>query len=182
MPRVRPLTRESEIPVLHEIDELACSDAPSADPGARRAPAAAAAPTPRSGQSSAPQLPTLPTPRRARPCLLVLVDGGTDSHQALVWAMREAARREATVVAVRVADGTTPEQLLREELDGWVQRATADADGSVRVQTGVLDPAVLMALAGAARGGDLVMVGAAGKTLLRHAVPRLAPRRATRGA
>ena len=39
-------------------------------------------------------------PRRQNPWLVVEVDGSPAGHGALVWALREAARREATVVAV----------------------------------------------------------------------------------
>src|SRR5687768_12785390 len=43
-------------------------------------------------------------PRRQNPWLVVEVDGSAAGHGALVWALREAARREATVVAVTVLD------------------------------------------------------------------------------
>src|SRR4051812_29916755 len=49
------------------------------------------------------QLFPLPSRRRS-PWLLVEVDDSADGHRALVWALREAARREATVVAVSVLD------------------------------------------------------------------------------
>src|SRR3712207_1634711 len=43
-------------------------------------------------------------PRRQHPWLLVEVDGSPAAYGALVWGLREAARREATVVAVWVVD------------------------------------------------------------------------------
>src|SRR5687767_15515601 len=49
------------------------------------------------------RLPPL-LPRRQSPWLIVEVDGSPAGHGALVWALREAARREATVVAVSVQD------------------------------------------------------------------------------
>src|SRR3954470_19323627 len=63
-------------------------------------------PTAREGEgaSVAPlRLPPL-LPRRQNPWLIVEVDGSPACHGALVWALREAARREATVVAVLVLD------------------------------------------------------------------------------
>src|SRR5439155_14727464 len=42
--------------------------------------------------------------RRPAPRLLVQVDGSTASQGALVWALREAARRDGTVVAIAVLD------------------------------------------------------------------------------
>ena len=41
-------------------------------------------------------------PRRHHPWLLVEVDDTPGAHRALIWALREAARREATVLAVTV--------------------------------------------------------------------------------
>src|SRR4051794_6528578 len=43
-------------------------------------------------------------PRRKSPWLVVEVDGSAGCQGALLWALREAARREATVVAVSVLD------------------------------------------------------------------------------
>ena len=51
-------------------------------------------------------------PRRQNPWLLVDVDGSPASHGALVWALREAARREATVVAAG-RDVPTDEDVAR---------------------------------------------------------------------
>src|ERR1700710_895030 len=47
------------------------------------------------------RLPPL-SARRHTPWLLVEVDGSAPAQGALVWALREAARREATVLAVTV--------------------------------------------------------------------------------
>jgi nucleotide-binding universal stress UspA family protein len=123
---------------------------------------------------------------RQRPWLLVAVDDTSDSHDALIWALREAARREATVVAVRVCaeeDGETPAHgPLLAELDSRVRTATAEAGVRPQVRTAVLDATVFEVFAGAARGADLVVVGTHGKTLLRPAVARPNLRRFARPA
>ena len=135
-------------------------------------------------------------PRRQNPWLLVDVDGSPASHGALVWALREAARREATVVAVCVLDdegddglaggltrpGRHASTAALERLEAQVLRAIAETGVSGRVRTAVLDRAVFEALSSAARGADLVVVSGHGKALLRPAVPRQPPRRLARGA
>ncbi|MGY1682463.1 universal stress protein [Geodermatophilus sp. SYSU D01176] len=134
-------------------------------------------------------------PRRQNPWLLVDVDGSPASYGALVWALREAARREATVVAVCVLDdegddvlasltrpGRHASTVALERLDAQVLRAIAETGVSGRVRTAVLERPVFEALSSAARGADLVVVSGHGKTLLRPAVPRQPPRRLARGA
>ena len=134
-------------------------------------------------------------PRRQNPWLLVDVDGSPAAHGALVWALREAARREATVVAVCVLDdeddaglagltrpGRRADTAALERLEAQVLRAIAETGVSGRVRTAVLDRPVFEALSSAARGADLVLVSGQGKTLLRPAVPRQPIRRLARGA
>ncbi len=134
-------------------------------------------------------------PRRQNPWLLVDVDGSPASQGALVWALREAARREATVVAVCVLDdegddgltglrrpGRRTGTVALERLEAQVLRAIAETGVSGRVRTAVLERPVFEALSSAARGADLVVVSGQGKTLLRPAVPRQPPRRLARGA
>lgn len=134
-------------------------------------------------------------PRRQNPWLLVDVDGSPASHGALVWALREAARREATVVAVCVLDDEADDGLpglgrlgrrastgALERLEAQVLRAIAETGVTGRVRTAVLERPVFDALSSAARGADLVVVSGQGKTLLRPAVPRHPPRRLARGA
>jgi nucleotide-binding universal stress UspA family protein len=134
-------------------------------------------------------------PRRQRPWLVVDVDGSPGSHGALVWALREAARREATVVAVCVLDEECDDPLggigrparrgsdaAMDRLEAQVLRAIAETGVVGRTRTAVLERPVFDALTGAARGADLVVVGAHGKTLLRPAVPRPPGRRLARGA
>ncbi|MGY1590562.1 universal stress protein [Geodermatophilus sp. SYSU D00708] len=131
-------------------------------------------------------------PRRQNPWLVVDVDGTAGGYGALVWALREAARREATVVAVCVLDDVDGDPLHRpvrrewtaaeERLEAQVLRAIAETGVVGRARTAVLERPVFEALTGAARGADLVVVGAHGKTLLRPAVPRPHLRRVARGA
>ncbi|MGY1693227.1 universal stress protein [Geodermatophilus sp. SYSU D01105] len=131
-------------------------------------------------------------PRRQHPWLVVDVDGTPSGYGALVWALREAARREATVVAVCVLDDAGPDPFTRstrrewtaaeERLEAHVLRAIAETGVVGRARTAVLERPVFEALTGAARGADLVVVGAHGKTLLRPAVPRPHVRRVARGA
>lgn len=127
------------------------------------------------------------TPRRRAPWLVVEVDGSSEAHHALVWALREAARREATVVAVGVLpDGGTarpPVDLLdslHQRLDAALRRAVDETGVCGRSSTAVLERPVLEALTAAVHGSDLVVVGAGGKRLLRPAIPRL--RHLPRGA
>lgn len=142
-----------------------------------------------------PSVHTEPTSRRRAPWVLVEVDGSAEAHRALVWALREAARREATVVAVSVLDapdgdplsGTArvprrTQEASRDHLEALVLRAEAETGISGRTRTAILERPVFEALDAAVHGADLVMVGAGGKRLLRPVIPRLPPRRVARGA
>jgi nucleotide-binding universal stress UspA family protein len=147
------------------------------------------------GPGPAPlRLPPL-LPRRQNPWLIVEVDGSPAGHGALVWALREAARREATVVAVLVLDDPDGDPLegsgrvlsrarfaAHDRLEAQVLRGIAETGVHGRTRTAVLDRPVFEALTAATRGADLVVVGARGKTLLRQAVPRPPTRRLARGA
>jgi nucleotide-binding universal stress UspA family protein len=139
------------------------------------------------------QLPPL-LPRR-HPWLVVEADGSPAAHGALVWALREAARREATVLAVSVpaeaprhalgASSPVPaadQATALHRLEARVLRAIAETGVHGRVRTAVLERPVLEALTDAAGGADLVIVGAASKTVLRPAVARHPVRRLPRGA
>jgi len=133
-------------------------------------------------------------PRRQNPWLVVEVDGSPGAHGALLWALREAARREATVVAVSVLDEPDGNPLgggrgqarahlaAHDQLEARVLRAIAETGVHGRSRTAVLDRAVFEALTAATRGADLVVVSALGKTVLRQAVPRPPARRLARGA
>jgi nucleotide-binding universal stress UspA family protein len=140
------------------------------------------------------RLPPL-RPRRPNPWLVVEVDDSLAGHGGLVWALREAARREATVVAVLVLDDPDGDPLggssrvqtrtrlaAQDRLEAHVLRAIAETGVRGRTRTAVLDRPVFEALTAATQGADLVVVGARGKCLLRHAIPRPLPRRPARGA
>ena len=140
------------------------------------------------------RLPPL-LPRRQSPWLLVEVDGSPGAHHGLVWALREAARREATVVAVTVFDEPAGDPLdgsarvlvraqlaAHDRLEALVLRAIAETGVHGRARTAVLDRPVYEALIAATRGADLVVVGPQGKTMLRQSVPRPPGRRLARGA
>jgi len=172
---------------------------PESVPGTEPQPTEAASTEPSTsgrGQNVEPlRLPPL-LPRRQNPWLIVEVDGSAAGHGALVWALREAARREATVVAVGVVHGPDGDPLggagralvgahlaAHERLEAQVLRAIAETGVHGRTQTAVLERPVFEALAAARSGADLVFVGARGKTLLRQAVPRPPSwRRLARGA
>jgi hypothetical protein len=130
------------------------------------------------------RLPPL-LPRRQHPWLVVEVDDSAAGHGALVWALREAARRDAAVVAVSVLPGGDDDPLAgasplhlrerlaaHERLEAQVLRAIAETGVHGRTRTAVLDSIVFDALTAAGRGADLVIVRPHGKALLRHAVPR----------
>jgi nucleotide-binding universal stress UspA family protein len=133
--------------------------------------------------------------RRHTPWLLVEVDGSAARHGSLVWALREAARREATVLAVTVLRDEAEDPLgaarppsakshaaALQLVEAQVLRAIAETGVHGRVRTAVLEPPVFDALSAATCGADLVIVGASGKTLLRPAVARPPLRRLSRGA
>ncbi len=134
-------------------------------------------------------------PRRQNPWLIVEVDGSRAGHGALVWALREAARREATVVAVHVLEDADGDPLdasdrvpvrtraaAHDHLEAHVLRAIAETGVQGRTRTAVLERPVFEALSAATHGADLVVVGPHSKALLRHAIPRPLPRRTARGA
>jgi nucleotide-binding universal stress UspA family protein len=133
--------------------------------------------------------------RRHNPWLLVEVDDAGSGHGALVWALREAARREATVLAVTVLDdpaehplggartgGSTGRAAALARLEAQVLRAIAETGVHGRSRTALLERPVFEALSAAASGADLVIVGATGKTVLRPAVHRPPFHRLSRGA
>lgn len=159
-----------------------------------------AEPQPASGEGARPGVEPLRLrpllPRRKSPWLVVEVDGSAECQGALLWALREAARREATVVAVSVLDAPDGDPLegsarvlvrahlaAHDRLEALVLRAIAETGIHDRTRTAVLERPVFEALMAATHGADLVVVGAEGKTLLRQAVARPpATRRLARGA
>jgi nucleotide-binding universal stress UspA family protein len=180
----------SEMPSPREPEPIPETEPRSTVPSARQGegpagPSPAVAPL---------RLPPL-LPRRQSPWLIVEVDGSAAAHGPLVWALREAARREATVVAVLVLDEPDGDPLegsgrlllrarlsAQERLEAQVLRAIGETGVHGRTRTAVLDRPVFEALTAATHGADLVIVGAYGKTLLRQAVPRPPTHRLARGA
>ncbi len=164
-------------------------------------PPNAGVPSPDSGESFRPSRDVEPIrlgpllPRRHPPYLIVEMDGSPAAYGALVWALREAARREATVVAVGVLDepdddpfGSGPRSAARahaaahDRLEAHMLRAIAETGVRQRSRCAVMSRAVLDALKAAGRGSDLVLVSPHGKSLLRQAVPRPPSGRLARGA
>jgi nucleotide-binding universal stress UspA family protein len=140
------------------------------------------------------RLPPL-LPRRQNPWLVVQLDGSPAAQGGLVWALREAARRDATVIAVAVVEDPEGDPLTdstaalvraqlaaQDRLAAQVLRAIAETGVHGRTRTAVLERPIFEALTAATRGADLVLVGPHGKTLLRQAVPRPPGRRLARGA
>ncbi len=134
-------------------------------------------------------------PRPQQPHLLVEVDGTAATYGGLVWALREAARREAVVVAVAVLDHPDGDPLgsgsrlvarahasAHDRVQAVLLRAIAETGVQGRSRCAVMDRPVFDALSAAGRGADLVVVGSGGKALLRHTVPRPLVRRLARGA
>ncbi|MGY1733419.1 universal stress protein [Geodermatophilus sp. SYSU D01045] len=132
--------------------------------------------------------------RRPAPSIVVHVDGSSSGYGALVWALREAARREGTVLAVDVVDGGEGalngqrpagehvRALALERVEAQVVRAIAETGVTGRVRITTLERPLLEALVGAGRGGDLVLVNGAGRALLRQVTPRTPTRRIAHGA
>jgi nucleotide-binding universal stress UspA family protein len=177
------------------MSDIRASWEPEPSPETEPRPVVPPMPAPRESGAAAPlRLPPL-LPRRQSPWLIVEVDGSPGAHQGLVWALREAARREATVVAVTVLDAPAGDPLegstrvliraqlaAHDRLEAQVLRAIAETGVHGRTRTAVLDRPVYEALTAATRGADLVVVGHQGKTLLRQAVPRPPARRLAHGA
>jgi hypothetical protein len=119
------------------------------------------------------------TPRE-RPRLLVTPDGSTGSTRLLVWSLQEAARRDATVLAVAVVDDAADaaqRAAARTLLEAQLLHAIGESGVRGRADTALLDRSVYDALAGTACGADLVLVRPHGATVLRPAVPRPPTRR-----
>ena len=176
------------------------SERPTPLPARRRGgpPAAPADEQPGDGAAGSPVSPMRLEPlipRRQQPHLLVEVDGTPGTYGGLVWALREAARREAVVVAVAVLEAPDGDPLgsgsrvaarahaaAHDRVQAVLLRAIAETGVHGRSRCAVMDRAVYDALTAAGRGADLVVVGSAGKALLRHTIPRPPGRRLARGA
>jgi len=186
-----PLPHDRDQPPTAPAEAHSLSSAPAATPVAGQDQSPARWSSGHGGVEPRRLSPLLP--RRQTPRLLVEVDGSPASQGALVWALREAARREGTVVALTVLDeppeaplGSRPARrdhaAVLERVDAQVLRAIAETGVHGRTRSSVIHRAVFEALVAAARGADLVVVGPDSKTLLRPAVPRPPGRRLARGA
>ena len=114
-------------------------------------------------------------PRRAHTRVIVPLDGTAATSADLVRALRDAARHEGTVLACAVVDPRAADierDLVRAELEEQVRRAVEVTGVQGRCETTLLEPAVFEALAGAARGGTLVVVQESHRTVLRCAPVR----------
>jgi hypothetical protein len=116
-----------------------------------------------------------PAAHRGRPRLLVLVDCHGSPAGELAWALREAARRGGTVIAVALLESEAPQRrrdTLLATLEAHALRAVGETGVHGRIRTALLDPLVFDALAGTDRGADLFVVLPRGTTLLRPADDR----------
>jgi hypothetical protein len=121
-----------------------------------------------------------PIGRRVPARLLVVVDGSASSTRQLVWALQEAARREAFVLAVAVLDAGADDDVRAATaalVDAQLLHAVGQTGVHGRARAALLDPAVVEALTGAAGGTELVVVHPHRTTVLRPAVPRQLARR-----
>src|SRR4051812_33794416 len=97
-----PLPHDRDQPPTAPTEAHSLSSAPAATPVAGQDQSPARWSSGHGGAEPRRLSPLLP--RRQTPRLLVEVDGSPASQGALVWALREAARREGTVVALTVLD------------------------------------------------------------------------------
>lgn len=114
-------------------------------------------------------------PRRAHARLIVALDGTVATTTDLVRALRDAARHEGTVLACAVVDPRADDverALVRAGLEAQVRRSVEESGVQGRCETALLEPAVFEALAGAARGGTLVVVRENHRSVLRCAPVR----------
>jgi hypothetical protein len=108
--------------------------------------------------------PAAPVDTGGRPLLLVDVRPSACGYRALVWALQEAERRDADLLAVTVwaGDPTEPDEgygEMHQAFEGTVRRAVEETGvhGRTRLEvlTGPVDPVRLAASAGA----ELVVIG-----------------------
>jgi D-arabinose 1-dehydrogenase-like Zn-dependent alcohol dehydrogenase len=140
----------------------------------------AAAPPAAALPATEPAAPRSAERRREPARLLVTVDGSAGSTQQLIWALQEAARREAKVLAVAVLGDEADEATraaTRTLIDAEVRYAAEQTGVHGLARTALVDPLVYDALTAATVGGDLVVIRPHRKTVLRPAVPRAPVRR-----
>ena len=106
-----------------------------------------------------------PAEHADRPLEIVDVRPSDCGYQALLWALREAERRDATVLAVTVwpGDPTAPDEgraEMEQALTALVQRAGEETGVHGRTRVAVVASPVTAYEVAACLGADLVVVGA----------------------
>ena len=99
-----------------------------------------------------------------RPLVLVDVRPSACGYQALTWALREAERRDATLLAVTVfaGDPAQPDEGIAEmeqALAAMVERAVEETDVHGRTRIAAVTPPVTVADVAARIGAELLVVG-----------------------
>jgi len=100
-----------------------------------------------------------------RPLVLVEVRPSACGYQALLWALREAERRDATLLAVTVWSGD-PTQLdeggaeMEEALTATVEQAVAETGVHGRTRVAAVTFPVTVAEVAARAGAELLVLGA----------------------
>jgi nucleotide-binding universal stress UspA family protein len=102
-----------------------------------------------------------------RPLVLVDVRPSSCGYQALVWALREADRRDAVLLAVTVwsGDPTEPDEGIPEmerALAAMVRRAVEQTGVHGRTRVAVVTSPVTVEDVARSIGAELLVVGAAG--------------------
>ncbi|WP_249523143.1 hypothetical protein [Modestobacter marinus] len=113
--------------------------------------------------------------RRARPRLLVPLDGTAASSTELTRALRDAVRQDGSVLACAVVGPRVDDverAQIRTALEAQVAEVVADTGVHGRTEVALLDAVVFEALCGVGRGGTLVVVQQNRRTVLRSAPPR----------
>jgi hypothetical protein len=98
-----------------------------------------------------------------RPLVLVDVRPSACGYQALLWALREAERRDATLLAVTVwsGDPTLPDEGLAEmeqALAAMVERAVDETDVHGRTRVAAVTHPVTVSEVAARTGAELLVV------------------------
>ena len=99
-----------------------------------------------------------------RPLMLVDVQPTSCGYQALVWALQEAERRDATLLAVTVwsGDPSEPDEgcaEMEQALTAMVQRAVEETGVHGRTRVAVVTAPVTLQEVLASTGAELLVVG-----------------------
>ena len=101
----------------------------------------------------------------ARPLVLVDVRPSACGYQALLWALREAERRDAVLLAVTVWPGDPGQDdegraEMEEALAAMVERAVEETGVRGRTRVAALTAPVTVADVAASTGAELLVMGA----------------------